>query len=55
MFVKQVSVFLENRAGTLAETADILKEREINILSLSLVSTDCCAWLFPTRKRQKTC
>lgn len=39
MFVKQVSVFLENRAGTLAETADILKEREINILSLSLADT----------------
>ena len=39
MFVRQLSVFLENRAGTLKEVADTLKEKNINILSLSLADT----------------
>ncbi len=39
MFVKQLSVFLENREGRLEEVLKILKENEINIVSLSLADT----------------
>lgn len=39
MFVKQLSVFLENREGRLEEALRILKENDINIISLSLADT----------------
>jgi hypothetical protein len=39
MIVKQVSVFLENRAGRLAEVTGILAEHQINIRALSLADT----------------
>lgn len=39
MFVKQLSVFIENRAGRLDEVLDVLKNENINIISLSLADT----------------
>lgn len=39
MFVKQLSVFIENRAGRLDEVLDVLKSQNINIISLSLADT----------------
>jgi hypothetical protein len=39
MRVKQVSVFLENRAGRLDEVADLLGDSGINIRALSLADT----------------
>jgi hypothetical protein len=39
MQVEQISVFLENRAGRLAEVSAILSEAEVNIRALSLADT----------------
>ena len=39
MFAKQLTVFIENRAGRLSEVLAVLKENDINILSLSLADT----------------
>lgn len=39
MFVKQLSVFMENREGRLEEAAGVLKDRSVNILSLSMADT----------------
>ena len=39
MFAKQLTVFIENRAGRLSELLNVLKENKINILSLSLADT----------------
>ena len=39
MFVKQLTVFLENRVGSLQEITDILKDSEINVFSISLADT----------------
>ena len=39
MFVKQLTVFIENRAGRLSEVLGVLKEHNVNILSLSLADT----------------
>ncbi len=39
MIVKQVSVFIENKAGRLNELADTLAERNIDISALSLADT----------------
>jgi hypothetical protein len=39
MRVEQISVFLENKAGRLAEVASILAEADINIRALSLADT----------------
>lgn len=39
MLAKQLSVFIENRKGRLGEVLNVLKENEINILSLSLADT----------------
>lgn len=39
MFVKQLTIFLENRAGSLEEVTTALKNHNINILSLSLADT----------------
>lgn len=39
MFAKQLTVFIENRAGRLSEVLGVLKENEVNILSLSLADT----------------
>lgn len=40
MFIKQLSVFLENREGRLEEVLEVLKNNEINIISLSLADTN---------------
>ena len=39
MFVKQLSVFIENREGRLEQVTEVLKNEEINILSLSMADT----------------
>jgi hypothetical protein len=39
MAVKQISVFLENKPGRLAELTDILSDHKINIRALSLADT----------------
>ncbi len=39
MIVKQVSIFLENRAGRLAEVTGILADQDINIRALSLADS----------------
>ena len=39
MFAKQLTVFIENRTGRLSEVLGVLKEHNINILSLSLADT----------------
>ncbi len=39
MTVKQLSVFIENRQGRLGEVLHVLKENQVNILSLSLADT----------------
>ncbi len=39
MLAKQVSVFIENRQGRLGEVLKVLKENNVNILSLSLADT----------------
>ena len=39
MFAKQLTVFIENRSGRLSEVLGVLKENNVNILSLSLADT----------------
>ena len=39
MLAKQLSVFIENRQGRLQEVLNVLKEQNVNILSLSLADT----------------
>ncbi|MEE0862944.1 MAG: ACT domain-containing protein [Lachnospiraceae bacterium] len=39
MFIKQLSVFIENREGRLGEVLTALKDNNINIVSLSLADT----------------
>ena len=39
MNAKQLSVFIENRQGRLGEVLGVLKENDINIISLSLADT----------------
>ena len=39
MFVKQLTVFIENRAGRLSEVLNVLKESGASILSMSLSDT----------------
>ena len=39
MFAKQLTVFIENRTGRLCEVLNVLKENDVNILSLSLADT----------------
>ena len=39
MFAKQLTVFIENRAGRLAEVLDVLGKNGVNIISMSLADT----------------
>ena len=39
MFAKQLTVFIENRTGRLCEVLNVLRENDVNILSLSLADT----------------
>lgn len=39
MFAKQLTVFIENRTGRLCEVLGVLKQNDVNILSLSLADT----------------
>ena len=39
MVTKQISVFIENRKGRLGHILDVLKEKQVNILSMSLSDT----------------
>lgn len=40
MFVKQLSVFIENRKGRLEDVTEVLSKSNINIVSLSLADTN---------------
>ena len=39
MFAKQLTVFIENRTGRLCEVLNVLKNNNVNIISLSLADT----------------
>ncbi len=39
MLIKQISVFIENQSGPLAEVCEILHQNEIDIIALSLADT----------------
>ena len=39
MFAKQLTVFIENRAGRLSEVLDVLKENGVSIISMTLADT----------------
>ncbi len=39
MLAKQLSVFIENRQGRLGEVLHVLRENDVNVLSLSLADT----------------
>jgi hypothetical protein len=39
MFAKQLTVFIENRAGRLSQVLSVLKDNDVNILSMSLADT----------------
>ena len=39
MITKQLSVFIENRQGRLGEVLNVLKNNNVNIISLSLADT----------------
>lgn len=39
MYVKQLSIFIENREGRLQEVLDVLKKDNVNIVSMSLADT----------------
>lgn len=39
MFVKQISVFLENKPGKLAQVTDILENKDIDISAISIADT----------------
>lgn len=39
MYIKQLSVFIENRSGRLEQVTQVLKENNINIVSISLADT----------------
>lgn len=39
MYIKQLSVFIENREGRLEQVLDVLKKSNVNIVSLSLADT----------------
>lgn len=39
MYMKQLSVFIENREGRLEEVLDVLKKENVNIVSMSLADT----------------
>ena len=39
MFIKQLSVFIENQEGRLEEVLDVLREEQVSIISLSLADT----------------
>ncbi len=39
MFIKQLSVFIENKEGRLGEVLDVLKKKQVSVISLSLADT----------------
>lgn len=39
MYIKQLSIFIENREGRLKEVLQVLKQAEVNIVSMSLADT----------------
>lgn len=39
MFAKQLTVFIENRAGRLSDVLGVLKDNNVNIISMSLADT----------------
>ena len=39
MYIRQISIFLENRSGTLAEVTDFLYHHNVNLRALSIADT----------------
>ena len=39
MYIRQISIFLENRSGTLADVTDFLYQNQVNLRSLSIADT----------------
>ena len=39
MYIRQISIFLENRSGTLAEVTDFLYQHGVNLRALSIADT----------------
>ena len=39
MYIRQISIFLENRSGTLAEVTDFLYHHGVNLRALSIADT----------------
>ena len=39
MFAKQLTVFIENRSGRLSEVLSVLRDADVNIISMSLADT----------------
>jgi len=39
MYIRQISIFLENRSGTLAEVTDFLHQHGVNLRALSIADT----------------
>ena len=40
MYIRQISIFLENRSGTLAEVTDFLYHHGVNLRALSIADTE---------------
>ena len=47
MKVEQISIFLENKSGRLADVTDVLAKADINIRALALADSDI--WINPSR------
>lgn len=39
MVIEQISVFVENKPGTLAEILDVLKEHDVNLMAITVADT----------------
>ena len=39
MYIRQISIYLENRSGTLAEVTDFLYQHDVNLRALSIADT----------------
>ena len=39
MYIRQISIFLANKSGTLAEVTDFLYQHNVNLRSLSIADT----------------
>ena len=40
MYIRQISIFLENKSGTLSEVTDFLQQHDVNLRALSIADTE---------------